>query len=76
MLIKRNLIISSRPSVKQYIAPEGIGNFYDNSKGKIGKQNLNCNLKRMANIRFDWLEIDINDDRLRILLNGTFFSYQ
>jgi len=52
-----------------------IGNFYDNSNGKIGRQKLNCKLKCMDSIKFDWLEVDLNDNRLRILLKDTFFSY-
>jgi len=53
-----------------------MGNFYDNSKGKVGKQKLNCNLKCMEKIKFDWLRLDINENRLRILLKETFFTYQ
>jgi len=48
----------------------------DNSEGKVGKQKINCKLKCMKNIKFDWLRIDINDNRLRILLKDTFFTYQ
>jgi len=44
------------------------GNLYDNSNFKIGRQKLNCKLKC---IEFDWL----NDNRPRILLKDTFFSY-
>jgi len=52
-----------------------IGNFYDTFNGKIGRQKLNCKLKCMDSIKFDWLEVDLNDNRLRILLKNTFFSY-
>jgi len=52
------------------------GNFYDNSNGKIGKQKLDCKLKCMNCIKFDRLEVDFNDNRLRMLLMDTFFSYQ
>jgi len=47
-----------------------------NSNGKIGKQKLNCKLKCIDCIEFDWLEVDLDDNRLRILLKDTFFSYR
>jgi len=53
-----------------------MGNFYGNSKGKVGKQKINCKLKCMEKIKFDWLGIDINNKRLCILLKETFFTYQ
>jgi len=52
-----------------------IRNFYDNSNGKIGRQKLNCKLKCMEGIKFDWLEMDLNDNRLQILHKDTIFSY-
>jgi len=52
-----------------------IGNFYDNSNGKIGRQKLNSKLECMDGIKFDWFEVDLNDNRLWILLKDTFFSY-
>jgi len=51
-----------------------IDNFCDNSNGKIGRQKLKCKLKSMDGIKFDWLEVDLNVNRLRILLKDTFFS--
>jgi len=49
------------------------GNFHGNSNGKIGKQKLNCKLKCTDLIKFDWLEMDLNKSRLRILFKDTFF---
>jgi len=53
-----------------------MGNFYDNSKGKVSKQKLNCKLKCIRKVKFDWLRLNINDNRLRILLKDTFFTLQ
>jgi len=50
-------------------------NFYDNSRGNVGKQEINCKLKCMDNIKFDRLGADLNDNRLLILLKDTFFTY-
>jgi len=62
---------------KHYITRRGLhnGNFYNNSNCKIGKQKLNCKLKCIYLIKFAWLEMDLSESRLRILLKDTFFSY-
>jgi len=52
------------------------GNFYDNSNGKVGKQKLNYKLTCMDCIKFDWLEVNRDDNRVRILLKDTFFSFR
>jgi len=52
-----------------------IGRFYDNSKGKMGRQRLCNKLKYMDDIKFDWIGQEFSDDRLRINLKKTFFSY-
>jgi hypothetical protein len=53
----------------------GIGKFYDNSKGKIGKQKLGNNLSFMNAIKDDWLGLELDNDRLRRILKKTYFSY-
>jgi len=50
-----------------------IGNFYDNSKGKIGRQKLNYKLTFMDQMDFHWLHKPLTDE---ILLNETIFSYK
>lgn len=53
-----------------------IGNFFDNSKGKIGKQKLGNRLKFMAKINWDWIDTAMTKDRLRIRLKDTYFGYR
>ena len=54
-----------------------IGKFYNNVKGKIGRQKLGNNLEFMSAIRDDWLDTGtaIGPDRLRRILKKTFFAY-
>ncbi len=54
-----------------------IGKFYNNAKGKIGRQKLGNNLEFMSAIRDDWLDTGtaIGPDRLRRILKKTFFAY-
>jgi len=52
-----------------------IGNFFDNSKGKIGRQKLGNRLRFMAEIKADWIDTEMSKDRLRMLLKRTFFHY-
>ncbi len=53
----------------------GRGRFYDNSKGKVGKQKLGNNLLFLAAIQEDWYGLDLTDDRIRTLLKYTYFNY-
>jgi len=52
-----------------------IGRVFDNSKGKIGKQLLENRLNLMDAVKFDWISVEMTDDRLRKFLNQTFFDY-
>jgi len=52
-----------------------IGRFFDNSRGKIGKQSLENRLSMMDAIGFDWIDQGLSDDRLRQLLKKAFFTY-
>jgi len=54
----------------------GIGKFFNNAKGKIGKQSIQNRLKFMDAIQTDWLGTELNDDARRRLLKKTFFSYE
>jgi len=51
-----------------------IGHFYNNAKGKIGKQSLENRLMHMDSLKTDWLGLDWNDDRIWINLKKTFFT--
>jgi hypothetical protein len=53
----------------------GIGRFYDNSRGKIGRQKFGNNVQFMMAIRDPWLGRRITDDGLRTMLKRTFFPY-
>jgi len=53
----------------------GFGRFYDNSRGKIGKQKLGNNIQFMMAISEPWLDKDWNDDKIRRTLKKTFFPY-
>jgi len=52
-----------------------IGRFFDNSKGKIGKQSLESRLNLMDAVKFDCIGKEMTDDRLRKLLKQTYFDY-
>ncbi len=49
--------------------------FYNNSKGKIGRQKFGNNLELIHAIKDDWLGIDLGHGRLRRVLKKTFLSY-
>ena len=51
------------------------GKFYDNSKGKVGRQKLNNGLIHMAAIKFNWLGMDLGDAAIRNSLKRTFCTY-
>ncbi len=53
----------------------GLGKFYDNSKGKIGKQKLGNNIQFMSAIKSPWNGENWNDDKIRIELKKVFFNY-
>jgi len=44
------------------------GRFFDNSKGKVGWHRLGNRINFMNDLDFDWLEVDIKDDPIRIEL--------
>ena len=52
-----------------------IGKFYDNSKGKIGRQKLCNSLQHMAAIQFNWLGLHLGNATIRSSLKKTFFGY-
>ncbi len=52
-----------------------IGKFYDNSKGKIGRQKLCNGLQHMAAIRFNWLGLQLGNATIRSSLKKTYFAY-
>ncbi len=52
-----------------------LGKFYNNSKGKIGRQKLGNNLEFLHAIKYDLLGIQLGHNRLRRILKKTFFSY-
>jgi len=66
--IKKNIYTTGRKPL--------IGNFFDNSKGKIGKQKLGNRLKFMTKINWDWTDTAMTKDRLRVRLKDTYFGYR
>jgi len=52
-----------------------IGRFFDNSKGKVGKQKICNKLRFMDSLNTDWIGKDISNDALRRMLKKTFFPY-
>jgi len=50
-----------------------IGRFYNNAKGKTGKQALHNRLEMMDRLDFDWIGQNLSDDRIRTYLKKTFF---
>jgi len=50
-----------------------IGRFYNNARGKIGKQALHNRLEMMDHVDFDWIGQDLSDNRIRTYLKKTFF---
>jgi hypothetical protein len=53
----------------------GFGHFYDNSKGKIGKQKFGNNIQFMKAIKEPWLGTELKDPSIRRILKSTFFPY-
>jgi hypothetical protein len=49
--------------------------FYDNSKGKIGRQRFGNSLQFMHAIGDDWFGKQLSNDAIRILLKRTYFYY-
>jgi len=45
-----------------------VGKFFNNAKGKIGKQSKQNRLKFMDNITEDWIGLNLTDDVIRRLL--------
>ncbi len=52
-----------------------VAKFYNNTKGKFGRQKLGNNLDFMAAIKRKWLGIDMTNDAIRRMLKKSFFSY-
>jgi hypothetical protein len=52
-----------------------IGKFYNNAKGKIGRQKIGNGLDFFNAIKDDWLDMDLSNDAIRRLLKRTFFGY-
>jgi len=53
-----------------------MGNFYDNSEGKVGKEKINCKLKCMEQIKFDWLGIGLTSTTIgSASCSGTYFLH-
>jgi len=50
------------------------GNFFDNSRGKIGKQKLSNRLRFMAQLTTDWIDTEFTKDRQWTTLKMTFFN--
>jgi hypothetical protein len=48
-----------------------LGRFYDNSKGKVGRQKLGNNLEFFNAIKSDWLGLELGHDAIK----RTFFYY-
>jgi hypothetical protein len=56
-------------------ARQGIGKFYDNSKGKIGRQKLGNSVQFMSAIKTPWNGENWTNDKIRIELKKVFFDY-
>jgi len=52
-----------------------MGRFFDNSRGKIGKQKICKRLKFMDDLELDWFNRDWTPDLLRRTLKKAFFRY-
>jgi len=53
----------------------GLGHFFNNSKGKIGKQSIQNRLTLMDEITDDWMTQLRTDNSLRIMLKKTFIKF-
>jgi hypothetical protein len=49
--------------------------FYDNLKGKVGRQKLGNSLHFMAAIGEDWFGKDLSNDKIQIMLKRIYFYY-
>jgi hypothetical protein len=49
--------------------------FYNNAKGKVGRQKIGNSLEFMNAIKDKWLGENLRPDAIRRLLKKTFFSY-
>jgi len=49
--------------------------FYDNARGKIGKQSIQNWLQHMDRLTENWLHSDWNNEQIRTTLKKTFFQY-
>jgi hypothetical protein len=67
------------PFIKETLYTErrypDIPKFYNNAKGKIGRQKLGNNLDFMAAIRTKWLGMNPGNDAIRRALKKSFFAY-
>jgi len=52
-----------------------IGKFFNNARGKIGKQSLENRLKFMEAVTADWQGIDLDDSARHLLWKRSFFKY-
>ncbi len=52
-----------------------LGKFYNNAKGKIGRQKFGNNLEYMAAIKEEWNGLNLDNAKIRINLKKTFFTY-
>jgi hypothetical protein len=52
-----------------------VAKFFNNAKGKIGRQKLGNNLDFITAIKTNWLGMDLGDDAIRRALKRTFFTY-
>ncbi len=53
----------------------GLAKFYNNSKGKVGRQKIGNNLDFMMAIKQPWTQANLNNDKIRMLLKETYFTY-
>jgi len=53
----------------------GIGHFYNNSRGKIGKQSIQNRLAAMDEIQREWTTQPLKGDALRTVLKKTFIPF-
>jgi len=53
----------------------GVGNFFDKSASKVGKQSINCRLDHIRLIKSPWSTENLSNDSIRILLKRTYFDY-
>jgi hypothetical protein len=54
-----NLVLTPRETLYSERRDQHKGKFFDNSKGKVGKQKLGINIQFMDAIREDWQDRDL-----------------